>query len=310
MADAGWKGEEGEESGDGKALFRLASSVWVSSGADIKDSFLRSVAVGFGPSVFPVDFADGSGAGRAAVNDWALDVTEGRVTDLVGEDLPPDTAMLLASAVYLKGRWADPFDRGLTERAEFKAPGGPAAADLMARTGRYGYLEDEFGQALELPYEGGRLSMVVLLPKEGEGGLAALEAASGAAVAARLGRLATQEVDARIPRFSFSWGARSLVAPLRALGVSRAFSDGAEFPGMSQGPGMKISDVIHKAFVAVDEEGTEAAAATGVEVGPTSLAIAAPPPALFRADRPFLFLIRDKATGAVIFLGRFSGPPE
>ncbi|MDR1081268.1 MAG: serpin family protein, partial [Deltaproteobacteria bacterium] len=164
-------------------------------------------------------------------------------------------------------------------------------------------------QLLEIPYVGRRLSMIVLLPGTGRGGMGALEASlSGDLLARRLENAAAARVDASLPRFSFGWGTESLLAPLAAMGLAPAFGGEADFSGMTGDRSLKISDVLHRAFVDVTEEGTEAAAASAAIV--TRALPAFEPPRKFRADRPFVFLIRDRDTGAILFMGRVSDPGE
>ncbi|MDR1035375.1 MAG: serpin family protein [Deltaproteobacteria bacterium] len=293
-------------SGEEDAVFALADSLWPDSSVRLEKSFLDALSQAFGPSLFPVDYRkDGEGA-RVAINDWTLDITRGRISELIGSPLPVETVLVLVNAVYFKGKWKDAFSPDDTAEGDFRASGGSAKAMFMNRTARFRYLEDDLGQVVELPYLGDRLSMTVLLPGEGDGKLAALEAATaGESLEARLAAMAPARVAVKLPRFQFAWGSRSLKAALEALGVKAAFTDSADFSGMAGTRNFKISDVFHKAFVDVNEEGTEAAAATAVTVTATAMPL---PPVEFTADRPFLFLIRDNATGVVIFMGRFSGP--
>ncbi|MDR1039672.1 MAG: serpin family protein [Deltaproteobacteria bacterium] len=295
--------------GEGGAVFRLADSMWPDSSVRLLRGYLDSLEESFGPSSFPVDFSGDPEGARDAINDWTLDVTQGTVSDLIPSPLPPETVLVLVNAVYFKGQWAEAFDRALTVRGDFNAAGPepkPVKASFMIRQGRYGYLEDDLGQVLEIPYAGGRLSMALLLPNSGDGGLEELEMTTdGEGLASRLDGLAEKSVEVKIPRFRFAWGSKSLKAALGALGVKAAFSDSADLSGMDGTRKLKVSDVVHKAFVDVNEEGTEAAAASGAMVAPTSIQLS---PLRFTADRPFLFLIRDKASGAVIFLGRLSDP--
>ncbi|MDR2612405.1 MAG: serpin family protein [Deltaproteobacteria bacterium] len=288
-------------------VFRAAASLWPATGFPLRRGFLDGLGRGFGPSAFPVDYAGDGAAAREAINAWALDATGGLITDLLPEPLPPETALVLANAVYFKGRWGAPFDPGLTAEGDFRAPGGRVVrARYMTRTGRYGYVADGPGQILELPFAGGSFVMDVLLPGEGEGALAALEGAlAGDTLAARLSSLAAREVQVSLPRFRLGWGSASLKDALAALGVRDLFTGRADLSGMAEGGGLLVSDVFHKAFVEVDEEGAEAAAATGAGVSVTSIG---PPPVRFAADRPFLFLIRDTGTGAVVFAGRLADP--
>ncbi|MDR3153665.1 MAG: serpin family protein [Deltaproteobacteria bacterium] len=304
-----WKGLRASlalDSGKGDPLFRLADSLWPDKSLKLRQGFLDSAADAFGPAVYPVDFAGDAADAQSAVNDWTLDATDGKINGLLASPPPPETRLLLVNAVYFKGLWEEPFNPEATEDGEFWTAGGPVKARFMRRLGAYGYLEDELGQALEIPYEGGRLSMVFLLLKEGEPTRATREEPiTGDALSARLKGLSKKNVEAVIPKFSFGWGSFSLKGPLASLGVKEAFADTADFSGLAEGPGLKISEIFHKSFIDVNEEGAEAAAATSVAGTVTSAPL---PAATFRADRPFVFFIRDNPTGATVFVGRLADP--
>ncbi|MDR1312532.1 MAG: serpin family protein [Deltaproteobacteria bacterium] len=291
--------------GEGAEL-SLAGSLWPDSSAKLKPAFLRSAERSFDSAVIPQEFAKGGEAPRLAINEWAERETKGRVKDLITAPLPTDTRLVLAAAVYFKGEWKESFDRAETKPGSFRAPSKRVKADFMRRTGPFGYLEDGLGQVLEIPYRGKRLSMFVLLPKPGKGGMAALEASlAGELLGPRLDGAAVLRVDASLPRFSFSWGTESLREVLAGLGLSRAFGGEADFSGMTGDRSVKISDVLHRAFVDVTEEGTEAAAASAAVV---TRALPPSRPKAFKADRPFVFLIMDRDTGAILFLGRLDDP--
>jgi serpin B len=304
-----WKGLEDSLAGartEGTEL-SVAGSVWPDRSAALKRAYLRSVERAFGARILPQDFAGGGDAPRLAINGWAARQTRDKVRDLIPLPLPADTRLVLANAVYFKGAWREPFDAAETREASFRAPGGRVKVPFMRRTGSWGYLEDDLGQALELPYAGRRLSMVVLLPKDKKGALAALESSlSGEALTARLEGLAGERVELSLPRFSVSWGTESLREALSSLGLGKAFGGEADFSGMTGDRSLKISDVLHRAFVDVTEEGTEAAAASAAVI--TRSVQVTGPPKPFKADRPFVFLVRDRETGAVLFMGRLSDP--
>jgi len=219
--------------------------------------------------------------------------------------------MVLANAIYFKGNWQTKFDAKLTKDALFtRDDGTKATVPLMTQSGEFGYGEftmyvrrsGEKVQVLELPYTGKELSMLVFLPEDPTG----VQRLPQGLTAENLARpeLRQQRVRVFLPRFKAE-SALSLKPVLIKMGMPTAFSDQSDFTGMSpKGKDLVISHVLHKAFVDVNEEGTEAAAATAVVVKERS----APRETVFRADRPFVFAIRDTATGAVLFLGRYSGP--
>jgi serpin B len=219
------------------------------------------------------------------------------------------TRLVLTNAIFFKASWAEPFPEALTEDGEFHLLSGSAVSTALmhsAGTQTLLYAEQDDLQALEIPYTGEETSMLIILP--GEGGFADFEAGLDATVLAEIvASLEPQGVEVVLPKFEFSSDV-PLKPALTALGMAGAFEPGvADFSGMDGTRDLFIQDVIHKAFIAVDEEGTEAAAATAVVVGVTSAPVE---PARFVADRPFVLLIRDRVTGTVLFLGRVIDPTQ
>jgi serpin B len=286
----------------------VANALWGQKDFGFLPDFLNLTGRDYGAPRHEVDFMRDPEAARRTINAWVEAQTHDRIKDLLPRGiLTGDTRLVLTNAIYFKGFWADQFKKDATREEPFHTGAGASVkAPLMHRTGRYGYLDGGDFQALELPYRAKHLSMVVLLPKKVDG-LAALERKLTAAnLAAWLGKLHQQEVQVALPRFQMT-REFSLKDTLQALGMRRAFiAGGADFSGMSGTNGRRlfISAVVHKAFVDVNEEGTEAAAATGVAVALTS----APIFQTFRADHPFVFLIRDNRSGSVLFLGRLTNP--
>jgi serpin B len=218
--------------------------------------------------------------------------------------------MVLANAVYFKGRWHDPFKKELTRDEPFTRPdGSKVQVPLMHRMGgTYRWLNEETFQALELPYAQRGAAMVVFLPRTHDGLPAFEKELTAEKLTGWLGKLEQKPgIDVFLPRFRFENGL-DLNKPLMALGMKDAFVQGtADLGGMTDYPGLFIEQVIQKAFVEVNEEGTEAAAVTGVKA--TKAAIEENPP-VFRADRPFLFFIRESQSGSVLFVGRVTNPQE
>lgn len=213
---------------------------------------------------------------------------------------------MLTNAIYFKSTWAEPFTQDATREEQFHlAGGGSVAVPLMHQWMDIEYMETDEFQLVDLPYAGGVLSMTVLLPRQADGLERLEKRLSAQDLAGWLAKAQFTEVDLSLPRFSFT-SAFELKKVLAALGMTDAF-DGAkaDFSGMSPEK-MAISKVLHQAFVAVDERGTEAAAATAVIM--QRAAAPEQPPVVFRADRPFLFLIRHRPTGAILFLGRVANP--
>jgi serpin B len=294
----------------GKAELAVASTLWPRVGEPLLTRYVALLRDDFGAAPTPVDYAKAPGQALATINSWVASKTRGRIRDLLPKDaVDPSTRLILTNAVYFKGTWKVPFQKAMTRDAPFQAaPGRTVSAQFLQGSPKAGYAEVEGVQILQLPYEGDELSFVVLLPRKIDG-LAAMESSL---TAARLAEWlsatggARQAVEVHLPRFRMETGF-TLKAALTSLGMGDAFDPSrANFSGMSSArPGLYIGEGFHKAFVEVNEEGTEAAAATGVVVMPASMP---PPKPVFRADHPFLFLIRDDATGAVLFLGRVADP--
>jgi serpin B len=217
-----------------------------------------------------------------------------------------DTSLVLTNATYFKGDWASPFPKAATKDEVFtvtedKRVGVP----MMHRTGRLNYLDGGDFQALELPYAGNDLAMVVLLPKKVDGLDEFERSLTAGSLADRLAKLRPRRVEVALPRFRMESGFE-LQSVLSAMGMPAAFGD-ADFSGINGRRDLFISAVIHKAFVDVNEEGTEAAAATAVLM-PRAAAVRPEPAVVFRADHPFAFLIRHDRSGSLLFLGRVINP--
>jgi len=286
----------------------VANALWGQAGYDFRDEFLSLVETSYGGRLSEVDFAGATEAARKTINDWVEQKTNNRIKDLLKPGtLNELTRLVLTNAIYFKGNWASQFDRALTRPAPFTlADGSKINVPMMNQTETLGYAQGQDYQALEMPYAGNELSMVIFLPRQYDG-LADLEKrfAAGELSLSPAG-LPKRKVVVFIPRFKTT-SRFSLASVLRSMGMTDAFAPGlADFSGINGRKDLCISAVVHKAFVEVNEQGTEAAAATGVVIGVTSVAPVRPP--VFRADRPFLFLIRDNRTGSILFLGRLTNP--
>lgn len=287
--------------------FEVGNSVWIREGFQVEPSFLDFVRTSFEATARPLDFADPGAAG--IINGWASDRTRGRIPTIVDPPIHPFTVMFLVNAIYFKGDWRERFEAGRTRNEPFHGVGGTGPVPLMSREGRYRYRETPTMQVVDLPYGGDAFSMTVVLPGEGvELGevVASLDPPSWEALVAGL---VPSEGVVFLPRFRMEYQ-RTLNDDLQALGMRDAFDPGrANFRGMSGGAleqGLHVSRVLQKTFVSVDEEGTEAAAVTSVEMRVTS----APQRFTLRADRPFLFVIRERLSGTVLFAGVIVRVPE
>ncbi|WP_437678712.1 serpin family protein [Sorangium sp. So ce131] len=296
---------EGAEGQDGEG-FRLnvANALWGQKDYFYVPEFLDVLAVNYGAGMNLVDFVQASEEAREIINGWVAKRTEDRIKDLLPEGvLTPSTRLVLTNAIYFNAAWQFPFEEERTAPGDFTLPDdSTVSVPMMAGAAQVPYGEGDGYRALEMPYDGRELSMVLVLPSdlgEFESGL------DRARLEGVLGSLEDRSVQIALPKFEFE-STFDLVPPLEELGMPIAFTGDADFSGINGQGGLSISDVIHKAFVSVNEAGTEAAAATAVVIGETS----APEPAAIRFDRPFLFFIRDIATSAVLFAGRVTDPSE
>jgi serpin B len=285
-----------------------ANALWAQKGYPWRPEYKTLVTTNYGAGLFDVDFRTAPEEARGTINDWVAKETRDKIKDLLPQGtVTRDTRLVLTNAIYFKGDWQDPFKKEATKDLPFTTTGGKAVpAPLMHRSGGYQYAETDAFQVLDLPYAGKRISMTVILPRAVDGLAAVEKELTGEKLNATLKILRMErQVQVYLPRFRTE-KSFNLNEPLQALGMKSAFR-GADFSGMHTGKEpLDITDVVHKAFVDVNEEGTEAAAATGVVVGLTS---AAPTKSkTFKADHPFLFLIRDHKTGSVLFLGRVANP--
>ena len=294
----------------GQVQLALANSIWPQIGYPFLPEFLALLQRFYGVSITPVDYATATEAARQAINTWAEQHTAGKIKDLLEPGiLDALTRLVLVNAIYFKGIWLYQFDPARTAEARFWLTASEhVTAPLMQQTCRLPYAEVDDIQVLSLPYADDALSMVVLLPAR-EKGLAGLDALF---TAERLDhwllglREREREVQVFLPRFKISSTLR-LDATLQALGMTDAFDDMiADFSGMDGIPRwLYIAAAVQKAWVQVNEEGTEAAAATAVVM---NFRCVSEPPPVFRADHPFVFLIMDHATRSILFCGRVVDP--
>jgi serpin B len=284
----------------------IVNQLWGETTYHFLPDFLKTASVNYGASLRLLDFINNPEPSRQTINTWVSGQTQTRIQDLIPQGAITGSAVLvLTNAIYFKAQWADTFFKENTRNQMFYRGSDSVTALFMHKEGSYKYAANQDFSALEMPYKGGTISMLFILP--GPGKMASVESGlTSDFLAGVSGSLQEKVVDVAIPKFKFTTSSASLKDLLSSLGMPAAFSDTADFSGIDGTRSLFIQDVIHKAFVAVDERGTEAAAATAVIVVRTSIMI--PPPPAFIADRPFIFLIRDAATGAVLFLGKVVNP--
>lgn len=290
-----------------KLELNLADSIFVDRTVTLQAPFLDVLSREYDSGVRRLDFIHAFEPARMTINDWVEEQTKDKIQDLLPMGSISDmTRLVLVNALYFYGSWAQPFPHGATQDAPFKALGGSSVqVPTMHIEKQFSYAKAEKFEVAELPYLSG-MRMTIVLPADGE-----FEALRGqiseAWLTQTLSKLAPALLNVSLPKFKMTAGSFSLTAGLKALGMQQAFTDDADFSGIATGIPLSISDVVQKAFIAVDEKGTEAAAATGVIVGTTSLPV--DPPIPFHVDRPFLFFIRDQ-NGVVLFSGHVVDPSK
>ncbi|NQT59364.1 MAG: serpin family protein [Bacteroidetes bacterium] len=292
-----------DETDTGSFLFRTANSIWGQTGMPFSQPFLDILAGNYGAGLRLLDFASQPQPSRLIINDWVAEQTEDKIQDLLpSQAVTSDTRMVLTNAVYFKAAWGNQFEISWTTRKPFYLLNDTEiSVSMMNQEEQLGYAAGTGWTAVELPYVGYSSSMVVVVPDDF---VSFEQNLTSDTLHAIVESLSYTTVNLTLPRFSFT-KELALNDTLAAMGMPTAFSDSADFTGMSVGANLAISDVRHKAFIDVNEEGTEAAAATAVGISLTSL-----PPASIPVDidRPFIFFIRDMETGTLLFLGRVVNP--
>jgi serpin B len=303
----------------GKSELAVANALWGQEGARIQQEFLDIVTRQYCGDMKVVNFRQDPEAAGVKINKWVKDKTKKKIRELIpAGSLTTDTRLVLVNAIYFKGLWVLQFQKRATRDEPFYLETGEKVqAPLMYQKEEVRYLKADTFQAVDLAYQGGNLSMLVLLPDKKDG-LGDLETKFSAQILYEcVAKMCGREVKLFLPRFRMTWGGVELGTYLKALGMLLAFTPRADFSGITgyeppHEDSLYISDVFHKAFVEVNEEGTEATAATAVPmVLSMPLRPRKPPPVpIFRADHPFLFAIRDRKSGAILFLGRVVDPTQ
>ena len=295
---------------DADYKLETANALWIQEDYRIIDEYIDTIEKYYGGAATNLDFITSTEDSRQTINSWVEEKTNNKIKDL----FPPGsldiyTRLVLTNAIYFKGDWVKQFNESDTRDEDFRVSGDQTVkVPMMRRTdeeARFNYAETEELQLLEMLYEGEELSMLILLPKNDD-----LEPIEESLTFENLddwkSELRTQQVNVFIPKFTFTTK-YSLNGNLEDMGMPSAFTETADFSGIDGTYGLFIQSVVHQAFIDVNEEGTEAAAATGVSVGITSLP---PEPKTFRADHPFIFIIQERETGTILFLGRVTDPSQ
>lgn len=282
---------------DPGTLLTIANSLWIKQGETVVPEFLKRVTDNYGAKAEYLDF--GNSEAKDAINAWVKEATQGKIPTII-ETTKPEDFMHLVNAVYFKGDWKDPFLPKATIKMPFEnGDTTPPEVSMMSREGSYLYLDGDKFQAVSIPYGRGRVAMDVFLPKKGTSLAQFLSGASPKWLADQAKKMVlTPLTTLKIPKFRAE-NSFDLVPILKQMGMAVAFTDKADFTGMRKQGELLITGVTHKTYVDVDEQGTEAAGATDVAVGTTSMPVGAD----FIANRPFYYQIRDTETGTLVFVG-------
>ncbi len=295
--------------GDAKYKLNTANALWVQQDFQLLDDYTNTVETYYGGKATNVDFVGTTEQARQTINNWVEDETNNKIKNLFPQgSLTPLSRLVLTNTIYFKGTWVEQFDKSDTRDEDFRVSSDQTVkVPMMRRTdkdAKFNYTETEDLQILEMLYEGEDLSMLVLLPKNDDIKLLE-ESLTLEKLSDWKNQLRKQRVNVFMPKFTFDTK-YFLNENLKEMGMPLAFLESADFSGIDGTKSLFIQIVVHQAFVDVNEEGTEAAAATGVGIGITSV----PQIKIFRADHPFIFIIQERGTGNILFLGRVVNPTK
>jgi len=300
------------ESPQSKIKLNIANSMWAQKDYKFLDSYFNLVKSNYRSELKNVDFTDNTEREKARmdINGWVEQKTNDKIKDLLSQsDLTSMTRLVLVNAIYFYGDWAEPFVKQGTQPKEFSLMDGTKITALfMNQQERYNYYEDSKIQAIEIPYKDNKASMVIFLPKKNKWMVEFEKSFDPKYYQNIIAALQSQEVRLSFPKFKTTYKI-FLRTTLAQMGMPLAFSSNADFSGMTGKRDLCISEVIHQAFINVDEKGTEAAAATAVVMKMTAVRFP-PEPKTFNADHPFIFLIKDNSTGSILFMGKIMNPKE
>jgi serpin B len=291
----------------------LANAAWVQKGMGLLPNYQRTIRQHFGSPIETVDFAKNSSQAIATINQWVFNLTKGKIKDLLSsQDVSDSTRLVLTSAVYLKAQWLSPFDDGLTKSESFHVNKKDSQDVQMMQINKgFPLYVDNNVSVIELPYanasgKGPQLVMVIALPKDATHLDQIEENLSLSQWKNWIEQMRIKQVELSMPKFKIQTR-MDLNDTMKALGMKLAFTPNANFSGITGNSDLYINKAVHQTFINVDEKGTEAAAATAISMNLTS-APDPEPPYVFKADHPFIYVIMDRSTGTILFMGRLSKP--
>jgi len=285
----------------------IANSLWVQNKLKLKESYLKTVKTNYASDVQSVDFILESEKTRGTINKWVESKTNQKIKDLIPVGgITKSTMLVLTNAIYFLGTWENKFDvKNTIESIFYLNEESKVNAPFMRQTTKFKYFEDEFVQVIDLPYAKNKLSMMIVMPKEKFGLMKITKAMLNDNYTHILAGLQLQKVAVSLPKFKISSNF-DLGAKLSEMGMPDAFTSAADFSGITGSKDLNISKIMHKAFIEVNEKGTEAAGATTVVMEKTSY-VKTP---VFTADSPFLYLIKDNISGSILFIGKIVNPVQ
>ncbi|MDD2497361.1 MAG: serpin family protein [Desulfitobacteriaceae bacterium] len=277
----------------------IANSIWIREGQEIKEEFLENNKNNFNARIDTLDFSKDSSVDT--INRWIKEATKGKIDRMLEPPINRNVIMYFINGIYFKGKWSNPFDSKQTEESLFHTFDGKVQpVKMMNQSDKIEYMESDNYKAVRLPYGSGKTSMYCILPDEGININEFLETMDMVSWGTLQDQISVVDnVNLKIPKFKLEYGIKSLNDSLQSMGMEEAFDERADFSGIRDE--ICISRVLHKAVIEVNEEGSEAAAATVVEIKETAAALE---PTTFIADRPFLFIIADDTTGTILFMGK------
>ena len=296
---------QGASGTNGKSFaLNIANALWCEKTFNFLPDFLNTLGQNYGAGVNLLDFVNSPEPSRVTINNWVSNETNDKINNLIPAGaITPQTRLVLTNAIYFDAAWQNPFSADKTQNGTFNLlDGSTVSVPMMNNEANYGYTKGSGYQAVELPYSGNQVAMDIIIPDAGK--FSTFESGMTAdSISGIIGNLQPGSLTLTMPKFSFD-SSFSLNGALTALGMPIAFSEQADFSGMTGNKDLTIADVVHKAYVAVDEQGTEAAAATGVVMS----AMAIMNQNHLTIDQPFIFVIRDIQTGSILFVGRVLNP--
>ena len=295
---------------EGNYTLSVANSLWPAKGFIFKESYLDTIKENYGAKLRPLDYANNVEGARKTINHWVEEKTYNRIKDIIPAGaLSPSTRLTLVNAIYFKATWENQFSSYMTKNNNFtKEDGSTVEKPFMKQTENFLYKESDDFQAVTLPYVGYRTSMQIILPKVGKYNNV-MENLNSYYTLINSDKSSYQRVRLELPKFEFATKGYQLQEPLQKLGMVDAFSDGAEFGGITENESIRIDQIIHKAFIKVDENGSEAAAATVITMRATSMPMPQDPIEM-SVNRPFIFFIKDEMSDQILFVGLIKEPTQ